>query len=125
MLNTEYNPLSKYKHNFFESHFFLSNIIKTNTLKFIPPTSHFVYNYPNPKRTSTYIASFQDKLNLLCYCGNDAEFTENFLLHCPQFVNKRALFWVLQETLISFLENNSTDMKQTLLFLNMSLILSA
>ena len=43
----------------------------------------------NHLREHKFKHDFQDTLNPLCSCGNDAESTEHFLLHCPQFVNER------------------------------------
>ena len=64
-------------------------------------------------------------LNPLRSCGNDVEFTEHFLLHCPQFVNdRRTLLSNLNYFNCSLLENTSKFLKQTLLFGNTSLSLS-
>ena len=61
-------------------------------------------------------------LNPLCSCGNNVEYTEHFLLHCPQFVNERR---TPLSTLVNFncslLENTSKVLAETLLFGNTSL----
>ena len=64
---------------------------------------------------------FKDKINPICSCGNDAEFTENFLLHCPQFANeRRSLLSTLGNFNYSLLESTSNALIKTVLFGNMS-----
>ena len=82
-------------------------VFKSNILKFIRPSPNLVYNCHNPRgiclitrlrlglshlRQHKFKHGFQDKLNPLCSRGNDVDFTEHFLLRCPQFVNERRTF---------------------------------
>ena len=77
------------------------------------PSPNSVYNCYNPRgiclntrlrlglshlREHRFKHGFQDMLNPLCSCGNDVEYTEHFLFHCPQFANERC-------TLLSTLGN--------------------
>ena len=77
------------------------------------PSPNFAFNWKNPGgicliarlrfglsylKEHKFKRGFQDTLNPLCNCGNDVEFTEHFLLHCPQFFNER-------KTLLSALGN--------------------
>ena len=83
------------------------SVFKSNILKFIRPSPNYVYNCHNPRgiclitrlrlglshlREHKFKHGFQDKLNPLCSRGNDVDFTEHFLLRCPQFVNERRTF---------------------------------
>ena len=78
------------------------SVFKRNILKFIRPSPNCVYSYHNRTeiclvtrlrpglshlREHKFKHSFWDTLNLLCICGNESEFRERFLLHCPQFFN--------------------------------------
>ena len=80
------------------------SLFKSNILKFIRPSPNSVYNCHNARgiclitrlrlglsnlREHKFKHGFQDTLNPLCSCGNDVVCTEHFLLHCPQFANKR------------------------------------
>ena len=62
----------------------------------------------------------------LCICGKDVESIEHFLLHSPQFVDKRrgTLLSALSNFSYCLLGNTSNVLTQTLLFGNMSLSLS-
>ena len=77
---------------------------KSKILKFIWPKPNSIYNCHNPKgiRLITRLClelshlckhkfkhSFQDCLNPLCLCGNDAETSSHFLLDCPTYSKKR------------------------------------
>ena len=65
---------------------------------------------------------FQDMFYPLCSCENDVESTEHFLIHCPQYFNKRCtLLSTLGNFNCSLLENTSKVLTQTLLFGNTSL----
>ena len=80
------------------------SIFKTSIFKFDQASSKSVHNCHNPGRIclitrlrlnlshlreEKFKHFFQDTINPLCSCGNDAESTEYFLLHCPQFANER------------------------------------
>ena len=89
------------------------SVFKADILKFIRSSSNFVYNCHNSKRL-TFITrlrlglshlrerkfkhSFQDTTNIVCSCWLDIESSEQFLLHCHQFVNERC-------TLLSTISN--------------------
>ena len=61
-------------------------------------------------------------LNPVCSCENDVESTENFFLHCPQFVNeRRTLLSTLGNFNDNWLENTSNALTLSLLFGNTSL----
>ena len=112
------------------------SLFNTNILKFIRPSPNSVYNCHNPKglkfitrlrlgsnhlRKHKFKHSFQDTINPLCSCGPDIESTEHFLLHCPQFVNKRrTLLSTIGKINYKFLENTDSNLTQTLLFGNTS-----
>ena len=85
-------------------------VFKNDILKFIRLSPNSVYNCHNPReiclitrirldinhlREHKFKHGFQDLLNSLCTCGNTVESTEHFLLHCPQFLMKDALSWIL------------------------------
>ena len=98
------------------------SLFKSNILKFIRPSPNSVYNCHNPRgiclitrlrlglshlREHKFKQAFQDTLNLLSSCGNGVEYTEHFLLHCPQFVRER-------RTLLSTVGNfNNSLLKNT------------
>ena len=76
-------------------------------------------------QTHKFKHSFQDMVNPLYSCGNDAESTEHFLLYCRQFVNERCTLLSTSGNFnCSLLENTSKVLTQTLLFGNTSLSLS-
>ena len=113
------------------------SVFKSNLLKLIRPSTNSVYNCHNPRRiwliTRLRLAlsqlrehkfkhGYQNTLNPLWSCGNDAECTEHFLLHCPQFANERRTFLItLGNFNYSFFKNTTNVSTQTLLFRNMSL----
>ena len=89
------------------------SFFKSNILKFIRPSPNSIYNCHNPRgiclitrlrlslshlREHKFKHGFHDTLNPLCSCGKYVEYTEHFLLHCPQFSNER-------HTLLSTLGN--------------------
>ena len=113
---------------------FLKAILSGSFIRFIRPTPNSIYNCHNPRAVclitrlrlglshlteQKFKHGFLDTLNPLCSCGNDAESTEHFLLHCPQFVNeRRTLLSTLGNFNYSSLGNNSNVLTQTLLFGN-------
>ena len=110
------------------------SLFKTNIVKFIRSSPNSVYNRDNPKglkfvtrlrlglshlREHKFKYSFQDTINLLCSCGIDIESTEQFLLHCPKFVNeRRILLSTIGNINYKLLENTDSNLTQTLLFGN-------
>ena len=87
--------------NFRKSEYYLRSI-----LKFIRPSPNSTYNCFNTKsikhftrlrlgwnhlRYHKFKHGFLDILNPICSCGFDVETTCHFLLHCPNFINKRSL----------------------------------
>ena len=112
------------------------SLFKTNILKFIRPSPNSVYNCHNPKglkfitrlrlglshlRKHKFKHSFQDTINPLFSCGPDIESTEHFLLHCPQFVNKRCtLLSTIGNINYKLIENTNSNLTQKLLFGNTS-----
>ena len=113
------------------------SVFNSNILNFIQPSPNSVYNCHNPKgiclitrlrlgfshlREHKFKHGFQDTSNPLCSRGNDVESTEQFLLHCPQFVNERRnLLSTLSNFNCSLLENTSKVLTQILLFGNTTL----
>ena len=80
------------------------SIFKSSISKFKRPKPNNVYYFHNPKgiRLLTKLRlrlshlckhkfkhSFQDCLNLLCFCGNEIETSTHYLLHSPTYTNKR------------------------------------
>ena len=106
--NSKYSPTSS-KHEFFKNSFFPSSIkewnnldphikksksisiFKSNILKFIRPKPNNVSYCHNPKgirlltrlRLGLSHLNPQDRLNPLCFCGNETEASTHYLLHCP------------------------------------------
>ena len=107
-------------------------VFKSNILKFIWPSSNLVYNCHNRRgiclltrlrlglshlREHKFKHGFQDKLNPLRSRGNDVDFTEHFLLRCPQFVNERRTFLsTLGNFNCTLLENASKVLTQIFTF---------
>ena len=81
-------------------------MFKKSILQFIRPSASSTYNCFNTKgikhltrlrlglshlRDHKFKHGFLDSLNLICSCGLDIETTCRYLLHCPNFTNKRTL----------------------------------
>ena len=133
-MNAHNIPIFNVKQSFFKNSFFSSTIsewnkldsgipnsesssvFRKNILHFIRPVPNYIYNCNNPEGVKLIT-----RLNPLCNCGHDIEFTTHFLLHCLLFVNERSTFF---STLISLdcnqLDNTDSTLTQTLLFGNTS-----
>ena len=110
------------------------SLFKTNILKFIRRSTNSVYNCHNPKglkfitrlrlshlREHKFKHSFQDTINPLSSCKIDTGSTEQFLLHCPQFINERRTFLsTVGDINYKFLENTDSNLIKVLLFGNTS-----
>ena len=119
-----------------ESFLVFKSNIRFLKAKFIGPSLDPIYNYHNPTgiclitrrrlglshlRNHKFKHGLQNTLNPLCSCGNDVESTENFLLHCLQFVNERRTLLSTLVLYYSLLENTCNILTQTLLFGNMEI----
>ena len=112
------------------------NVFKKEILKFIRPSSNSFYNYHNPigmkyitrirlglshLREHKFKHSFQDSINPICNCGNDAESAIHFFLHCPLYSNERCtLLSSLSKIDHKLLHSIDTSLTQILLFGNSS-----
>ena len=108
------------------------NIFKKSILKFIRPSANSLFNCHNPKGikfiTRLWLGlshllehkfkhSFQDSLNLFCYCGLDFESTGYFLLHCPtHIIERRTLLSTIENIDNNLLDLCEPVLKRTLLF---------
>ena len=83
------------------------NIFKKTLSNFIRPSGITVFNCNNPKGVKLlarltlglshlsehrFKHSFQDSFKPICGCGNDIETSAHYLLHSPNFSNKRPTF---------------------------------
>ena len=113
------------------------SLFQTNILKFIRPSSNSVYVIVitleefvllqdfvicwSHLREHKFKHSFQDTINPLCSCGYDVVCTEQFLLHCRQFVNeRRTLLSTFGNFNYNLLENTSNVLTQTFVWGNVS-----
>ena len=145
--NLDKIPYFKTKHNFFKNSFFPSviiewnkldpslrrcdsyNVLKSNILKFIRPSSNSFFDCHNPigikyitrirlglshLRQNKFKHSFQDTRNPICNCDNDIEFANHFFLHCPLYSNVRGI------PLSSLVNIDHTPLDNTDLSLNKS-----
>ena len=150
--NSDKIPYFKIKHDFFRNYFFPSdliewnkidpnvrrcdsyNVLKSNILKFIRPSSNLFFDYHNPigikyitriwlglihLRQHKFKHSFQDTFNHICNCGNDVESAIHFFLHCPLYSNERlTLLSSLVNIDHTLLDNTNFSFTQILLFDN-------
>ena len=110
-----------------------AGFFKTKILKFIKYKPISIYNFHNSKwitliprlrlglshlREHKFKHSFQDCLNPLCSSyENDIETSSHFLLHCPNYSNKRMTFLnKIKNINDGMLQLRDTIMTKTLLF---------
>ena len=110
-----------------------AGFFKTKILKFIKYKPISIYNFHNSKwirliprlrlglshlREHKFKHSFQDCLNPLCSSyENDIETSNHFLLHCPNYSNKRMTFLnKIKNINDGMLQLRDTIMTKTLLF---------
>ena len=110
------------------------NVFKSNILKFIRLSSNSFFDRHNPigikyitrirlglshLQERKFKHGFQDTLNLVCNCSNDAESAIHFFLHCPLYSNeRRTLLNSLVNIDQSLLDNTDVSLTQILLFGN-------
>ena len=94
------------------------SIFKRYVLNFIrhkPNNVYYCYNFKGIRlitrlrqrlshlREHKFKHSFQDCLNLICFCGNDIETSTHYLLHCLTYTNERmALLDKVRSILLAF-----------------------
>ena len=107
------------------------NIFKKTLLNLIRPSESTVFNCHNPEgvklltrlrlglshlRERKFKHSFQDSLNPICNCGNDIELSAHFLLHCPNFSNKRSTLNIIGSIDRNILTRSDFQVTETLLY---------
>ena len=105
---------------------------KKNILKFIWRSSNSIFNCHGPNgikliitltldldhlRERKFRHIFQDTLNPICSCGDDIETTVHYLLHCPNYLDKRrTLLKNLQNIGENISDKNDFQISELLLF---------
>ena len=105
---------------------------KKNILKFIRPSSNFIFNCHSPKgiklitrlrlglshlREHKFRHSFQNTFNPICCCGDDIETTFHYLFHCPNYLDeRRTLLDNLQSIRENIHDKNDSQISELILF---------
>ena len=104
---------------------------KKKLLNFMRPTKNSIFNCHDPKgiklltrllfgfshfSDDKFRHELQDTLNPFCSCGNDTESTYHYILHCPQYSNRRIILIVkIKDINKDILNQNDEILVQTLI----------